>query len=66
MKVIRMHDYMTYAPKDAKPNIPALRRIMYSFFVATALRSRGLHVRRRPRYRYETKSGPSEGLSTRL
>ena len=29
MKVIRMHDYMTYAPKDAKPNVQALRRIMY-------------------------------------
>jgi hypothetical protein len=37
MKVIRMHDYMTYAPKDAKPNVPALRRIMISFFVATAM-----------------------------
>ena len=37
MNVIRMHDYLTYAPKDAKPNVPALRRIMISFFVATAL-----------------------------
>ena len=37
MKVIRMHDYMTYAPKDAKPNVPALRRIMISLFVATAM-----------------------------
>jgi hypothetical protein len=37
MKVLRMHDYMAYAPKDAKPNVPALRRIMISFFVVTAL-----------------------------
>jgi hypothetical protein len=37
MKVIRMHDYLTYAPKDAKPNVKALRRIMTSFFVATGL-----------------------------
>ena len=37
MKVVRMHDYMTYAPKDAKPNVPALRRIMISFLVVTAL-----------------------------
>jgi hypothetical protein len=36
MKVIRMHDYLTYAPKIAKPNVPALRRIMISLFVATA------------------------------
>lgn len=36
MNVIRMHDYLTYAPKDAKPNVPALRRIMISLFVATA------------------------------
>jgi hypothetical protein len=37
MKVIRTHDYMTYAPKNAEPNVPALRRIMIAFFVATAL-----------------------------
>jgi hypothetical protein len=37
MKVIRMHDYLTYAPKDAKPNVKALRRIMISLFVATAV-----------------------------
>jgi hypothetical protein len=37
MKLIRTHDYMTYAPKDAKPNVKALRRIMISLFVATAL-----------------------------
>ena len=37
MNVIRMHDYLTYAPKDAKPNVPALRRIMISLFVTTAI-----------------------------
>lgn len=37
MQVIRMHDYLTYAPKDAKPNVPALRRIMISLIVATAI-----------------------------
>jgi hypothetical protein len=36
MKLIRMHDYLTYAPKDAKPDVNALRRIMISLFVATA------------------------------
>ena len=37
MKIIRMHDYMTYAPKNAQPNVKALRRIMNSFFVAAAI-----------------------------
>ena len=37
MNVVRMHDYLTYAPRDAKPNVPALRRLMISFFVVTAL-----------------------------
>ena len=37
MNVIRMHDYLTYAPEDANPNVPALRRILYSFFVALAI-----------------------------
>jgi hypothetical protein len=37
MQVIRMHDYLRYAPKDAKPNVKALKNIMISFFVAVAL-----------------------------
>jgi hypothetical protein len=37
MNVIRMHDYLTYAPKDAKPNVKALKRIMISLFVATGM-----------------------------
>ena len=37
MKVIRSHDYLTYAPRDAKPNVTALRKIMYSFFAAVAI-----------------------------
>ena len=37
MTVIRMHDYLTYAPKHTQPNIKALRRIMYSFFAATGI-----------------------------
>jgi hypothetical protein len=37
MQVIRTHDYLTYAPKDAHPDAKALRRIMYSFFVALAV-----------------------------
>ena len=39
MKIIRMHDYLTYAPKNAQPNVKALRRIMISLFVATAVSS---------------------------
>ena len=37
MQVIRMHDYLTYAPKHTKPNVKALRRIMVSFFAATGI-----------------------------
>ena len=37
MQVIRMHDYLTYAPKHTKPNVKALRRIMVSFFAAIAI-----------------------------
>jgi hypothetical protein len=37
MKVIQMHDYMTHAPKNAQPNVKALRRIMYSFIAAVAV-----------------------------
>lgn len=37
MNVIRRHDYLRYAPKDAKPNVKALRRIMHSFLAAVAV-----------------------------
>jgi hypothetical protein len=37
MQVIRMHDYLTYAPKDAKPNVKALKNIMISFFIAVGV-----------------------------